>query len=60
MPSEKPKGNENSIENSKENMERVCTSCNGTGIYTPPPGIKVVRENVPCQKCHGTGMTVGK
>jgi DnaJ-class molecular chaperone len=48
--------NEKPSENPKERMERVCTSCDGTGKVTFPGGLREVQ----CQRCGGKGWTLGK
>lgn len=45
-PKEKPK-------KSKEEMERVCDKCKGTGKYTLPKAPQALT----CPKCGGKGLT---
>jgi DnaJ-class molecular chaperone len=39
---------------SKEEMERVCDKCNGTGKISYPEG----KREVDCPKCHGKGWVL--
>jgi DnaJ-class molecular chaperone len=39
---------------SKEEMERVCDKCDGTGKIT----YKDAKREVDCPKCHGKGWTL--
>lgn len=48
MGNEKPKEKK-----SKEEMERVCPSCKGTGKINPQGAV----NEVTCQKCGGKGWT---
>jgi DnaJ-class molecular chaperone len=45
-PPDKPK--------SKEEMERVCDKCDGTGKIT----YKDAKREIDCPKCHGKGWTL--
>lgn len=48
--------NEKPSEDSKERMERVCTSCDGKGTVTFPGAVREAQ----CQTCRGKGWTLGK
>jgi DnaJ-class molecular chaperone len=50
MPNEKPP----SQPKSKEEMERVCQKCNGTGKIT----YEGAKREVDCPKCRGKGWTL--
>jgi DnaJ-class molecular chaperone len=57
MASEKPKDKKSQDnQKSKEEMERVCPSCKGTGKIKPSGAL---REAI-CQKCGGKGWTFKK
>lgn len=50
MPNEKPPNQPKS----KEEMERKCTNCDGTGKKNYPGG----KHEVDCPTCRGTGFTL--